>query len=355
MLVRTNKPIPFLELRSALEGALSRHFGRKRRILCLRRRFSRYSSSFPIENVEVELEARQTLRLVVKDLSPESMLATARVVRPAFLYRQGREIEVYTSILRDGGLGTPVCYGAVQSEAERRYWLFLERVEGPLLWQVGSLQVWEEAARWLGRLHRQYQLASVAAEPGGLKLDAARPGLDRMLEYDEPLLRIWLARAEAFLRSRNGTRSRSQWRRFDRIANCYDRVIERLLAMPRTLIHGEFFPSNIIVRRGSMRFPICPIDWEVAGIGPGLLDLAALALGNWTEDQRARLIAAYRRAWRSLDGAPPSLSELSEAVSYCQLHLSIQLLGWASDWSPPERHARNWLGEASRLAAAVGM
>ena len=70
------------ELRSALEQVLQRHFQRLPRIRCVRRRRSAYSSSYPIDNVDIELDRDQRLRLVLKNLSPASLLFTAQQVRP---------------------------------------------------------------------------------------------------------------------------------------------------------------------------------------------------------------------------------------------------------------------------------
>ena len=69
----------------------------------------------------------------------------------------------------------------------------------------------------------------------------------------------------------------------------------------------------------------------------------------------AALVKAYRDALEPCNGWPPSMPELMEAVDYCHLHLSVQLLGWSSDWSPPEKHYQNWLGEAFRLAGSLGL
>jgi hypothetical protein len=41
---------------------------------------------------------------------------------------------------------------------------------------------------------------------------------------------------------------------------------------------------------------IRPVDWEMAGIGAGLLDLAALTSGSWSETERTTIVEAYRRA-----------------------------------------------------------
>jgi hypothetical protein len=48
------------------------------------------------------------------------------------------------------------------------------------------------------------------------------------------------------------------------------------------------------------------------------------------------------------------LPDLLEAVDYCELHLSIQFLGWADSWAPPESHTQDWLRNAVRLATKLG-
>jgi aminoglycoside/choline kinase family phosphotransferase len=267
-------------------------------------------------------------------------------VRPHFLYQPRREIEIYRRILDYQKFGTPRCYGAVESPAQERYWLFLERVDGPLLWQRGRLELWEQAAKWLARFHTEFDTSRNSCH---------QDSLEHILCYDEQLFTTWLTRAEDFLSRKYAARSPHLWRRFYRVTNRYDEVIKRLLQLPTTFIHGEFFPSNIILRsfRGGWR--ICPVDWEVAALGPGLLDLAALTSGNWTREQKAKLVGAYRDALEPHNGWPPSMADLLEAVDYCHLHLSVQLLGWSSDWSPPEAHTQNWLGEAFRLAGSLGL
>jgi Ser/Thr protein kinase RdoA (MazF antagonist) len=237
-------------------------------------------------------------------------------------------------MLRAPGWGTPICYGAVARDRGARYWLLLERVPGPLLWQVGRFDAWLEAARWLARLH----------ERGGFRSE-------RLLPYDRKYYQSWLARAQDFLRQRKPPPARAVQSRFERLAGRYDRVVRRLLDWPATFIHGEFYPSNVIVRAGRKRNRICPIDWESAARGPGPVDLAALVSGDWSEDRKTAMISAYRRALRRR----PPLAELVEVVDYCQLHLAMRSLGWARAWSPPAPHARDWLREALRLAEKLAI
>jgi Ser/Thr protein kinase RdoA (MazF antagonist) len=315
------------ELRAALELALGQ------RVSGLRRRLSAYSSSYTVENLDVTTARGKKFRLVLKDVSPPSVLATAQQVRPHFLYHPAREIEVYQKILNPLRGGTAHCLGAVNSPHLERHWMFLERVDGRLLWQVGDLEKWDAAARWLAEFQTRLH---------GKKL----PVGEALLRYDENFFSVWIERAEKFLKQRRA----AELRQFARLAKNYSRVVKRLLALPLAFIHGECYASNVIVRDGAAARKICAIDWELAGVGPAALDLATLTAGDWSAADRLRFVAAYRDGLR----APPPLMELMTAVELCQLHLSVQMLGWAEDWSPPEKHAQNWLREALRLGAKHG-
>ncbi len=336
------------QLKKALESALSEHFRKSIRIIGLQRRRSRYSSSFSIENLELKLAGGKSLKLVFKNSSPASILQSARDVRPAFLYHPLREIEIYRKVLDPVRLGTPIFYGAVARPELDRYWLFLERVPGPLLWQVGHIETWRQAARWLAELNNHF------ARTERNRVDNR---LVPLLQYDRNLLNLWWRRAEVFLSgtAQRGAVEQRSLRSFVRLTERHDQVIDRLLALANTFIHGEFYPSNVILRRQRTGRRICAIDWEVAGMGPGLVDVAALTSGAWDAAQKRTMIAAYRDALAPARGWPPSLQELVETVKYCQLHLAIQWLGWAADWSPPKMHAHDWLREAVRLSTALGI
>ena len=106
---------------------------------------------------------------------------SARGVKPAFLDDPRREIDVYRTVLAGTGLGTVACYGAVADESAGRYWLFLERVPGPVLAHVSDFAVWQAAARWLATLH---------ARP--VAPDARLPA------HDADYYHLWPRRAAAF-------------------------------------------------------------------------------------------------------------------------------------------------------------
>src|SRR5262249_18299805 len=132
----------------------------------------------------------------------------------------------------------------------------------------------------------------------------------------------------------------------DRIAARYAGVTETLLEIPRTIIHGDFYASNILVYKQETETRVCPVDWEMAGIGARLLDVAALASGNWSHDQRMRILESYES---SLPERLP-FQDVVRAFDCCQLQIAIQWLGWSQTWSPPQTHAHNWLTEALRIS-----
>src|SRR5436190_20664609 len=100
------------ELRDELEEILGAYFRSPRRVRRMIRRQSAYSSSCPILNLTVELNTGKELSLVLKDLSPSSLLEDARRVRPCFLYEPRREIEMYRTVLNSKLFDTPTFYGA---------------------------------------------------------------------------------------------------------------------------------------------------------------------------------------------------------------------------------------------------
>src|SRR5262249_37474331 len=113
--------------------------------------------------------------------------------------------------------------------------------------------------------------------------------------------RLWMRRAAEFLSARlsksaQASEVRALKERMERLASRHELIVERLAALPATLIHGEFYASNVLVRESGGGLHVCPVDWERAGLGPGLLDLAALIAGKWTDEQKRALALEYYAA-----------------------------------------------------------
>jgi aminoglycoside phosphotransferase (APT) family kinase protein len=331
---------PTAEIWEELERALSAHFGAPSPIRHLRRRPCAYRSSFALEELGVELRDGSRLELMFKDLGQGGLSRGARRVKPFFLYDPLREIEAYCELLAPTAQGTATFYGAAVDHERRRYWLFVERVEGAGLWQFGEFETWERAARWLADFHARF-----AAETEWRR----RAG--HLIKYDPSYYRLWPRRAQAFRADATGphgvSSSKLEW-----LAERHEQVVERLVALPTTFLHGEFYASNVLVD-DARAARVCPIDWEIAAVGPGLIDLAALVAGKWSEPERRELALAYRSTLAELGGSPEPEEAFLAALDWCRLHLAVRWIGWAPSWSPPREHRHDWLGEALRLAEEV--
>lgn len=293
-------------------------------------------STFPVEELRVRRGDRADEWVVWKDLSHDGPDDPVWRVKPAFLHDPGREIATYRDVLEPARISAPRFRGALEDAARGRHWLLLDRVVGDPLWQRGERPVWERAARWLAELHTRFEGAAV-------DLPAC------LLRYDAPYYRRWLTRAARYVRwpepwAREG-------RDFAWLAGRVLRAVAWLAAQPVTLLHGEFYPSNVLVEPTPEGRRVRPLDWEMAGIGSGLLDLAALTSGVWSEADARMLIRAYRSALPA--ARRPAAPELQEGLVRCRLLLAVQWLGWSREWIPPREHSHDWLGTAFELAAGL--
>lgn len=294
------------------------------------RRRSEYRTSFPIEELELELLGPGRSKLVCKRLDWSELDATARLAKPRFLHDPEREPCVYERLLPRAPAGPPRFRGAALEGGHS--WLFLEWVDGCGLFQVGERRVWEEAAAWLGRFHAAFEGPS-----GDL---AARCPLVRR---DADFHRGWIDRARRFAAAAPADRrAQVEW-----LAERHEPVVEALVAMPQTLLHGELYPANVLVGGDGGSTRIAPVDWELAGPGPGALDLAALVCG-WPAADREAMRAAYERGC----GARLPAADLDLA----RLQVAIQWLGWAPpEWEPPAGQRRDWAAEAVEIAEGLGL
>ncbi|MDQ3587813.1 MAG: aminoglycoside phosphotransferase family protein [Actinomycetota bacterium] len=304
---------------AVLSSALAQALGG--RVQLLGRRPLADRSSFPVEELDLLCGGRQ-LSLVFKDCSPDRLSPEAASAKPSFLRVPGRELEVYNRVLEPAGVGAPACHGTVSEPAAGRFWLFIEHVDGELLWRVGEPAIWAQAARWLADLH-------------GRPLPCDR---EPLLSYDGSWFRLWLRRALEV-----------QPDALDRLAASHERAVALLCSWPRSLVHGEFYPSNVLIEGQGADARVRPVDWEMAGVGPGLLDLAALVSGGWSAEERERLTAAYYEAWPARL-PKPGWDEFHDALDHCRLQLAVQWIGWSREWTPPAEHAHDWLSEALSLA-----
>lgn len=319
------------ELGAAIDRALAGEGRLAPKIAHLTRRPSAYRTSFALEDVDVLLEDGGRRELIFKDLSRQALHESARNAKPAFVYDPLREITVYQAILPGAPPGAPRCYAASADAQRGEYWLLLEKVSGIELYQVGALAAWQTVARWLAGLHTRFRDTRWPREVAA-----------HLIRRDDAHHRCWLDRARSFTKPGDAARVNALTRLGERL----DAVLATAATSPQGLLHGEFYASNVLIDAEERTSRVCPVDWEMAGIGPVLLDLAALTCG-WSDAGRMAIAVAYH------DAAPGdnamSLQPFLDALACCEILMAVQWLGWAENWSPPPEHRRDWVAVLSRL------
>lgn len=257
-----------------------------------------YASTWPLERLVVASTGGTSRPLLLKTYPARTG------VKPESVFDPDREAAAYALLAAHvGAAAAPRCLAAGPG------WLLLEQLDGYPLWQSATLRDWEAAARWAARLHEAFATAPLD-EPHLIHRDAAHN-------------RTWFARAC------------DQCPGLLMLNEAAERAIVRLERLPRTLLHGELYPSNVLVTDGR----IAAVDWEMAAVGPGVIDLAALVTG-WEEESARTLIEAYGGADR-------------RDLAAARLVLATQWLGWSVTWDPPPEHRRDWLLEAQTAATVL--
>lgn len=290
---------------------------------------SREWSTHPLERVVVETGGAPPLELVLK--GTRATRRRGRHVRPRLVRDEGREAWAYARLLDPIEVHSPEFHGLLHPGSDRER-LVLEATGGHPLTEVGDRGAWVEAARTLAKFHRW-----------GVSRAARVSDDTRLLRQSTDLHRRWWERA---VRRASALGERDAAARLRALRESHLAAVDHLARTTSGLVHGEFYPSNMMVQRRASAWRVRPLDWESVGVGPVLLDLAALTTGDWAAEERSELIDAYL-AVNPLGGEAAVYIGLSAA----RLVNATQWLGWSVHWKPPREHARNWLAEAEDAAA----
>ena len=305
-------------------------------VATLHKHASPYATTAGLWELEAALSDGTTLCVVHKASGRRARVPGAPRNVPAFVYDPEREIRVYKQFLEGRELGTPRLFASDIQPGAGRYWIFLERVPGTQLRWTVEPSAWHRAAAWLARAHATLEPSSQTNTP-------------ELLNHDARYYRRWLRRAQIFTEGTNRERrTRLAW-----LARHHESVVDALTGLPPTVIHGEFYPSNILVDESMPDGRISVIDWEMAAVGPAVTDLAALVGGRLAPTEQAALVTAYLGA-RPEDspGSPATFG--AEALACARLQFALQWMGWSRDWSPPEEQRHDWLAEAVELGETMG-
>jgi aminoglycoside phosphotransferase (APT) family kinase protein len=313
---------------TGLDAAVRRAAGPRAEVVGVRRAPSPHASVFPAEVVSVELVSGERVSIFVKHLGDEQRSHPDKRVRE-------REVRVYDELLGDRDLPVPRFLGSAWNDATGRRELFLEYVDGWNL-KYQELRHWHTAARRLARLHLAF------ARQGDRLL-----GRDFLLRLDRDYLFAWAGRAVAAVSSLSAEPASRLQRTVDDLGVAAD----LLAGQPPTLVHNDLAPKNVIAETSAGPGRTCIVDWEMAGVGCGLMDLAHLTHGL-PPSEAERMFDLYGEEL-SGTGLLPSREEGRRLLASCRLHGTLYRLAHADVWRLPLERVGEWIAESEELNREV--
>ena len=293
---------------SSLERALARLLTVDR-VSVLDRQVCSYASTFPCELVTCSGEDGRETKLHFKYTRWNGgELEWHRGV--AF------EGEVYRDVVNRCELPAPTCFGVFRDEATELSCLVLEHLDGSSRVSKVGVEAMVKAARWIGAFHARFETDE-------------RTGDVSLPEFDHAYIVRWAENAAA-----HTTALHDEFPLLRRAGEILDDLAAHLGSRPRTVIHGEYYPRNVLAVGGA----VFPIDWETAARAAGEIDLAAL-IERWTPDVADPCVLAYRQS-RWPGGAPP---EFERTLCAARMLWHLRWLG-----SKPQKKRRRSGGWRAR-------
>jgi len=241
------------------------------------------------------------------------------------------EVAVYSDILRPIGCSTPGFYGGHRDPVTGQFWLLIEYLEKS--YRVHRTHAPRAtmllASQWIGRFHAAAERAA---------FHRSSPFL---VNYDSEYYRRWPLRTFEVTRHLH-----ARWPWLAKVCEGAVELLPRLGNGTGTIIHGEFFPKNILFRDQR----ICPVDWQSAALAAGEIDLASLISGHWGEECVQELTLAYTQSrWPA---GPPR--DFEYRLRLAQLYWPMRFL---ADMEPmlPAEEVRGWTDELRAPAEGLGL
>lgn len=283
-------------LKAGLESILEDQGLLEGELVILDRQKNTYTSTFPSDIVTCRIGSGPDFRLFFK--------YSADRENEAYGHRGGvgYEAKVYGQLLDSLDISIAKLCGIYRSPVGNNTWLVLGYLEsGIRMTETVDPDAMAKAARWMGKFHA---LCSTRISD---------PALSFLNSYSPDYFRGWVSRAQQMVRQAGVDYG---WLRT--VCNRVDTVIGLLCSAPPTIIHGEYYPKNILLQDGL----IYPVDWESAAIGNGMIDLAMLTEG-WTPDVTLELVREYQQS-RWPDGAP---HDFNQVLSAARVYVQFRWLG----------------------------
>lgn len=256
-------------LRAGLESVLQHKGSLDGELVILDRQKNTYSSTFPSEIVTCRVGSGPAVRLFFKYSADRD--------NEAYGHRGGvgYETKVYGQLLGSLDISIANLCGSYRSPDGINTWLVLDYLDGGIrMTETIDPEAMAKAARWMGQFH------------AFCSTRISNPALSFLNSYSQEYYRGWVRRTQQLVRQAGVD---TGW--LQAVCSRIDPVIEVLCESPLTIIHGEYYPKNILLQHGL----IYPVDWESTAIGNGMIDLAMLTEG-WSPETTRECMQAYQRS-----------------------------------------------------------
>ena len=217
------------------------------------------------------------------------------------------ESQVYRNILQPLHVSCPVFYGLHKHEKEHATWLFLEYIDRAFrLNKTEGADPIIQAARWIARFH-------VATET---LLSTTSNDFLRSHDAD-----FYLGVTRRTLLLTRHFHHRFAW--LSTLCEGFDRMAALLLPNKPTVIHGEYYPKNILYQDRVIR----PIDWQTAAIAAGEIDLASIT-DNWSRE----IVLECEREYQRTRWPDHVREDFHQILGAARLYLQLFYLGSHHEW-----------------------
>lgn len=295
-LTTTHSVPPDQQMLTATLTSLLIENGSNKGQLTIVRREPTIQGTFPKEIVTCRLDDGREIRLFCKYAAGHN--------HNAYGHRGGVALEatVYRKLLQPMQVSAPALQGVYTDRTTGEIWLILEHLdESVRVKKSADPAAMALAARWIGQFHAANEMRLQGGQIPFLK------------PYNVEYYLGWAQRTSQYA---GHLHQHFHW--LQPLCEGFETMVTSLLSAPPTVIHGEYYPKNILYRDGK----IFPVDWESTAIAAGEIDLASLTEA-WPEEIAHQLEFEYQQArWPA--GKPAGFERTLGAA---QLYLHFRWLG----------------------------
>lgn len=297
-----------------------------------------------------------------------------------------REIRFYQALAQDVGIRTPHCYYAAMDPSpaagrELQIVKFLERLPLWICRLLMSFFFWisRHSARRYILLLEDLAPARLGDQVAGCsegEAECAVRALARMhaRQWQNPALENlhWVAPIDTLSRFFHVMFLRAHGSFLEKFGAAFSPALPELAAwlethalslvqllgtLPRTLLHGDYRLDNLFFSEGREGPEVIALDWQVASLGPGELDLAYFITGNVAQEEAARcernLVRAYYEEIRASGVGHHDWAACERAYSLSKIFVVYRMMSGLDllDFYDERGQAliEGWIGRVSAL------